>query len=135
MLAPSRWSSHLISLASGPALSRRLCGGIVHPRSINLSLWTSLAITIWWSYGLRCSLPPPLSWPPLPTPPSFHPGLYRRICASIIHTSGVNLSLWTSLAVRIWSSYGLTCGCSGSAKVGEEVGEFAEQQSTRCRGR
>jgi hypothetical protein len=24
------------------------------------------------------------------------------------------------------------CGCSGSARVGEEVGEVAEQQSTRC---
>jgi hypothetical protein len=44
---PSRWPSHLISIASGPGLYRRLCGGIVHPRSVNLSLWTSLEVEIW----------------------------------------------------------------------------------------
>jgi hypothetical protein len=39
MLAPPpRWPSHLISLASGPGLYRRLCGGLVHPRSVNLGL-------------------------------------------------------------------------------------------------
>jgi hypothetical protein len=73
---PPRWPSHLISLASGPGLHRRLCGGIAHPRSVNLSLWTSLAIKIWWSYELRCSPPPQMVitpyisriWPrPLPT--------------------------------------------------------------------
>jgi hypothetical protein len=74
--APPQWPSHFISLAYGPGLYRRLCGGIVHPRSVNLSLWTSLAITIWWRYGVRCSPPPPMAitlyisriWPrPLPT--------------------------------------------------------------------
>jgi hypothetical protein len=82
--------------------------------------------------------PPPSphpSWPTLPIPPSSHHGLYRRMCASNVHTSGVNVSLWTSLAITIWWSYRLTCWRSESAMVGEEVGEVAGQQSTRCRGR
>jgi hypothetical protein len=33
------------------------------------------------------------------------PGLYRRICARIVHLWGVNLSLCTSLAITIWWSY------------------------------
>jgi hypothetical protein len=65
MLAPPpRWPSHLISLTSYPCLYRRLCGGIVHPRSVNLSLWTSLAVQIWWRYGLRCSPPPQMAITP-----------------------------------------------------------------------
>jgi hypothetical protein len=78
---------------------------MVHLRGVNLSLWTSLAIRIWWSYGLTCSLPPP---PDLSISPSFHRGLYRRICASIVHPRAVNSCLWTSLAMRISWSYGLT---------------------------
>jgi hypothetical protein len=46
-------------------------------------------------------------WATLPTSRPFHRGLYRRICASIVPPRGVNLSLWTSLAIRIWWSYGL----------------------------
>jgi hypothetical protein len=52
---------------------------------------------------------PALSSPTLPTPPPFQPGLYRRICARIVLPRGVNLSLWTSLAIKIWWSYRLTC--------------------------
>jgi hypothetical protein len=52
---------------------------------------------------------PPSRWSTLPTRPSFRGGLYRRICASIVHPRAVNLSLWTSLAMKIWWSYGLTC--------------------------
>jgi hypothetical protein len=85
---------------TSPSLYRRLCGGIVHPSVVNLSLWTSLTIKISWSDELRYSLP---------TPPSFHPGLYRRICASIVHTRAINRRVWTSLAIKIWWSYGLTC--------------------------
>jgi hypothetical protein len=43
----------------------------------------------------------------LPTSPSFHRGLYRRICVSILHPRAVNISLWTLLAIKIWWSYGL----------------------------
>jgi hypothetical protein len=56
---PPRWPSHLISLASGPGLYRRVCGGIVHPMGVNLSLCTAPAIKIWWRYGLTWSLTPP----------------------------------------------------------------------------
>jgi hypothetical protein len=161
---PPRWPSHLISLASGPGLYRPLCGGIVHPKSVNLSLWTFFAIEIWWRYGWKWSLPPPqmaitpyisriwprplpsimrlystplerqfkpmdvtrnqdlveiwiemLAAPPLPRWPShlislaFDPGLYRRLCGGIVHPKSVNLSLWTSLAIKIWWRYGLRC--------------------------
>jgi hypothetical protein len=44
----------------------------------------------------------------LPTSSSFHRGLYQRICARIVHPMGVNISLCTSLAIKIWWSYGLT---------------------------
>jgi hypothetical protein len=166
LLAPPlpSWPSHSISFAFGPGLYRRLCSGIVHLRGINLSLCTSLAIKIWWSYGLTWSLTPPqitsaayislLSPRPLPSimrrdstplerqfkpidvtrnrdlveiwlemvapPPDGHhtisfassPGLYQRLSGGIVHPKSVNLSLWTSLAMRIWWRYGLRCSPS-----------------------
>jgi hypothetical protein len=69
-----------------------------------------------------------------PPPPDGHhtlslasgPGIYRRLCGGILLTGGISVSPWTSLAVKIWSSYGLTCGGSRSARVAEEVGEVAD---------
>jgi hypothetical protein len=108
--ATPRWATLPTSRPFHRGLYRRLCSGIVHPRSVNLSLWTSLAIKIWWSYRLTWSLPPPPSrWPALPTSPSFHRGLYRRLCGGIVHPRSVNLGLWTFLASKIWWSYRLTC--------------------------
>jgi transposase len=48
-------------------------------------------------------------WAMLPTSSPFHRGLWRRICASMIPSRGVNLSLWTSLATlparhTLWST-------------------------------
>jgi hypothetical protein len=50
--------------------------------------------------------PPPPRWPTLPTSRLFQRGLYRRICVSIVPHTGVNLSLWTSIALITsrWSS-------------------------------
>jgi hypothetical protein len=90
-----------------PGLYRRLCARIVHLRGVNSSLWTSLAIKIWWSYGLKWSLPPPPRWPSHLMSLASDRGLNRQICASIVHISAVNLSLWTSLAIMIWWSYGM----------------------------
>jgi hypothetical protein len=50
--------------------------------------------------------PPPPSWPALPTSPSFHPSLYRRLCGGIVHPKSVTLSLCTSFAIEIWWRYG-----------------------------
>jgi hypothetical protein len=61
-----------------------------------------------WADMRAASLPPP-GWSTLPTPASSHDGLYRRLCAEILHPMGVNLSLWTSLAIKIWWRYGLRC--------------------------
>jgi hypothetical protein len=44
-----------------------------------------------------------------PPPTPYHLDLYRQTCASIIPRGGLNLSLWTSLAIKIWWSYRLTC--------------------------
>jgi hypothetical protein len=86
---------HSISPSFHCGLHRRICASIVDPRALNLSLWTSLEIKIWWRYGLICSLLPP-RWPALPTSPTFDRGLHRRSCASIVHSRVITLSLWTS---------------------------------------
>jgi hypothetical protein len=112
MLAPPpRWPSHLISLASGPGLYRRLCGGIVHPRSVNLSLWTSLAVGIWWRYGLKWSLPPPPKmaitpyiariWPrPLPTIMRQNITRQGHQCKPMDFTRSQDLvELWANMSV------------------------------------
>jgi hypothetical protein len=49
-------------------------------------------------------------WATLPTLHPFHRGLYRRICACIVPSRGVNLSLRTSLATlperpTLWSTH------------------------------
>jgi hypothetical protein len=114
---------------------RRLCGGIVNPRSINAGLWTSLAVEVWWRYGLRCSPPPPqmATTPyisrisPRPLPTSMRQNITRQghQCKPMDFTRSQDL-------VELWPNMWLLR--SGSARVGEEVVEVAEQQSTRCRG-
>jgi hypothetical protein len=71
-------------------LYRRICASTVPSRGVNLSLWTSLAIKIWWRYGLKWSLPPPPRWPSHLISLASDPGLYRRLCGGITHPRSVN---------------------------------------------
>jgi hypothetical protein len=90
-----------------PDLYRRLRGGIVHPRGVNISLCTSLAITIWWSYGLTCALPAPPQMANAANISPFDRGLNRRVCGNKALSSAINLSLWTCFEVKNWWCYGL----------------------------
>jgi hypothetical protein len=77
LAATPRWATLPTSRPFHHGLYRRICARIVPPRGINLSLWTSLAIKIWWRYEWKCSPPPPQMaitlyisriWPrPIPT--------------------------------------------------------------------
>jgi hypothetical protein len=62
LASPPRWPTLPTSPTFDRGLYRRICASRIHPRTVNVSLWTSLAITNWWSYVLICLLlprPPP----------------------------------------------------------------------------